>query len=423
MVKERRLEMNIILGHGRRSGEMIVPSSKSHTLRLLICATLTEQMNEIVCPGSCDDIDAAVSCLKALGSDITQEDEGVITVGRFEPGNEAVLNCGESGSALRFFLPLACALGVNTRLYMRGKLPSRPILPLCDALTQNGAEILRYDDYISCRGKLQSGDYILPGNVSSQFISSLLMALPLLEGDSIITVTGRIESAGYIAMTEESLRLSGISFLKEENRYIIPGNQRYSLPKLVRAEPDISAAAFPLCIGALSERGVTVRGIGEKTTQPDGEIISILTAFGALVSFDGNDITVSKGSFSHFKMDASRTPDLVPPLCALAAAAGCDFTAYNCERLSLKESDRISSCIDTINSLGGVAYREDNSIVVKGKIPLPGGIVSSCRDHRIAMMAAVISCGCAGDVIITDGECVAKSYPDFWEQFKKLEEE
>ena len=244
--------MNIALPAGPLTGTVKIPASKSQAHRLLICAALGRAPVTLMCDGLSRDIVATAHCLRAMGAQVETEDDRIL---RLTPGRTeapCLLPCGESGSTLRFLLPVAAALGLNATFCMEGRLPQRPLSPLDGELTRHGVTLTREGDTLTVCGQLQSGHYTLPGNVSSQYISGLLMALPLLTGDSTLTVTGAVESAGYIAMTENALRTAGVAFAKDGWVYRIPGGQTFSLPTELTVEGDWSNAAFFLCAGALS---------------------------------------------------------------------------------------------------------------------------------------------------------------------------
>ena len=254
--------MTAVAAPGPRTGRVTIPASKSQAHRLLICAALGREPVELVCGGPSADILATANCLNALGADIQQTapDRFSVRPVTAAPGTAAQLACGESGSTLRFLLPLVGALGAEGAFVMEGRLPQRPLAPFDAVLKEHGMALEQEGSLLRCGGRLRPGEYTLPGNVSSQYISGLLMALPRLTGDSTLTVTGPMESAGYVAMTEDALRLSGIRFTRDGQSWRIPGGQTCRLPGLCRVEGDWSNAAFFLCAGALSPGGHHRRG-------------------------------------------------------------------------------------------------------------------------------------------------------------------
>ncbi|MBQ7566427.1 MAG: 3-phosphoshikimate 1-carboxyvinyltransferase [Oscillospiraceae bacterium] len=411
--------MNVTIPRGPRSGAVTIPPSKSQAHRLLILAALGAQKTSIVCGGRSDDIDATIRCLRALGAELETRGETIeVTPIRAVPQGECLLDCGESGSTLRFLLPVAAALGANAVFHMAGRLPDRPLAPLDAQLISHGVTLSRDGDTLRCKGRLTAGAYTLPGDVSSQYITGLLLALPLLSGVSTLTVTGKIESAPYIAMTEDALHLAGVGFAKNGDTYTIPGGQRASLPTL-RVEGDWSNAAFFLCMGALSDCGVTVRGLNVSSSQGDRAIVKLLRAFGAQVTEDADAVTVRRGTLRSVTVDAAPIPDLIPAVSVLAAAAEGKTRIENAARLRLKESDRLATTTALLRALGADVTEKPDGLSIRGGL-LRGGEIDSYGDHRIAMSAAVAACACGGGVTVRGAECVKKSYPAFWEDFSRL---
>ncbi len=414
--------MEITLKHGTRYGFAAAPSSKSYAHRLLICAALGEGETQIDCGAVSDDVAATLGCLEALCADISETAEGVITVSPAKRGEgEKALHCGESGSTLRFLLPICGALGEGAVFKMDGSLPERPLAPLSERLCSMGMSIRRDGNLIYCGGQLHAGDYEIRGDVSSQFVSGLLLALPLLDGDSTLTVTGRLESAPYIGMTEAVLSMAGICFSRQGNKYRISGRQSYNLPPVCAVEGDYSGAAFFMCMGALSEKGVRVTKLPAVTMQGDSEIINILRSFGAVVTQGTDCVTVKGAPLRGRVVDASQIPDLVPVIAILASAAQGETRIINASRLRLKESDRLKSTAAMLTSLGGKVRELPDGLVINGTGGLHGGRVNPCGDHRIAMSAAVAALIADGDITLLDYKCTDKSFPRFWESFEKLE--
>lgn len=407
---------------GSRSGKVHIPSSKSQMHRLLICAALGSSETDISFNGMSKDIRATADCLNALGAEIREVSEGVLHVRPITKVPEGLckLPCGESGSTLRFMLPVAGVLGAQAVFLMEGRLPQRPLAPFDAQLTAHGMQLCKENDLLYVSGKLSSGSYTLPGDVSSQYISGLLMALPLAEGNSTLEITGKTESAAYIDMTLDVLRASGVSPAYENNHYQIPGSKTYTLPPSCSAEGDWSNAAFFLSIGALGSKGVTVSGLLESSSQGDSGVLDILRRFGADVKTDAGSITVTGGNLKGIVIDAAPIPDLIPVLSVVAAAAQGDTHVINAARLRLKESDRLATSAGLLRALGGSVEELEEGLIIHGGTPLSGGTADSCNDHRIAMSAAVASCISTNPVEIQGIECTAKSYPRFREDFEKL---
>ncbi len=405
---------------GERYGTVTAPPSKSDAHRLLILAALSDGVCRVKCPCPSDDVLATASCLSALGMPVTFSDGCFTASGRTPAAVPAVCDCGESGSTLRFLIPLAGALGTGAVFVMRGRLPSRPLEPFESLLASRGMIFSRDGNRLFASGKLRSGSYSIRGDVSSQYITGLLLSLPLLSGDSTLEVTGRIESGGYIAMTEEAMRTSGVVFEKHANIYKIPGGQRPALPPFSEAGGDWSGAAFFLCAGALSEKGITVLGLRPGTKQGDAVILDILASFGAEVSADAGSVTVKRGKLRGITLDASGIPDLIPVVSVVASVAEGVTVIKNAGRLRLKESDRLAGTAALIRSLGGGAGVSGDDLIITGKKRLHGGTADSLSDHRLAMSAAVAAFACERPVTVTDPSCVAKSYPGFWDDLESL---
>lgn len=281
---------------GARTGCVRIPASKSQAHRLLICAALGEEKTEVVCDGISADIAATAKCLSALGAKIEEMETGfLVSPIKKVPEGRCDLYCGESGSTLRFLLPIVGALGAQAVFHREGRLPQRPLAPLDSVLKEHGMTLREDGDLLYCSGQLIGGNYTIAGNVSSQYISGLLMALPLLIRDSLLMVSGPLESAAYVAMTEDALQLSKLTISKMGAMWAIPGQQRCHLPKRTVVEGDWSNTAFFLCMGALSKAGVTVEGLNLQSSQGDRGVLDVLRRFGAEVTEHGDAVTVRRG--------------------------------------------------------------------------------------------------------------------------------
>lgn len=389
------------------AGSIAAIPSKSEAHRSLICAALSDSPTVLhMGPGS-EDIEATIRCLNAFGASIRREGENVLVEPIHELPAFCEADCGESGSTLRFLLPVAGALGVDTSFRMHGRLPERPISPLDRELTRGGCELTRPEkNILRIRGKLRPGAYELPGNVSSQYISGMLFALTLLNEESTLAVTGSTESAGYIEMTLQSMAAFGAQIRKTESGFAVPGLGRYASPGSARIGGDWSNAAFWFCVDAIDDCSVQVTGLDKASAQGDRriaeEVQKLLNASGAAV------------------IDAADIPDLIPTLAACACARRQSVEVIRAGRLRIKESDRLLAIARTLNALGGSVTETEEGLIIDGSHPLRGGEVDSFGDHRIAMMAAVASTGCTEDVIIHGAEAVNKSYPGFWADFASL---
>ncbi len=413
-----------IIKEGMRSGSLKIPASKSQAHRLLICAALSGNYSELECDGVSEDIAATINCLNALGADISENGEGVLKirpVSRIKTESEKHLHCNESGSTFRFLLPVACALGETCVFHLKGRLALRPMEPLYNELMKHGINVSFEGDARMASGKMSGGNYNIPGNVSSQYISGLLMALPNLDEDSTLTVEKPIESENYILMTEDALKQAGIVFEKTDNVYKIPGRQRFDMPSVSTVEGDWSSAAFFLCMGALSEKGVLIRGMNMASSQPDKAVIKILKAFGAEIRENNDGIFIKKGNLKGQVIDASGIPDSVPVLSVVAAASDGVTRIINAARLRYKESDRLTAVSKMLSALGADIKENETGLVITGRKRLKGGRTVSFGDHRIAMSAAVAASVCEREVTVEGAECVKKSYVDFWKDFESME--
>ena len=382
-------------------GEITAIPSKSAAHRLLICAALSNGETVIRCDKSSDDIDATVRCLRAMGAEITREGDFFRVIPAPAPAF-AEPDCGESGSTLRFLLPVLCALGQNATIAMHGRLPDRPLEPLWTELISHGAVLKKPShDVISVSGKLSGNRFTVAADVSSQYISGLLFALPLLGGGAI-TLTGKTESAGYIQMTIDALSAFGVTVRwKDDTITVLPGG--YRSPGKAEVEGDWSNAAFWLAADALCGN-IRCTGLAETSSQGDKAVVSAL-----------RDIRAGNAT-----IDASQIPDLVPILAVVAALTPGTTKIVGASRLRLKESDRLQTVREMLTELGGQVTELDDGLVICGKNELSGGTTRSRGDHRIAMAAAIASVGCTGSVVIEDAEAVNKSYPRFFSDFAML---
>lgn len=414
--------MEVKITPRRLGGTIEIIASKSRAHRLLICAALSSAPSILLCNESSEDIDATARCLSALGGKVNRTPSGFAVSPVTSSSEEVWADCGESGSTLRFLLPIIGALGKTVRLKLSGRLPQRPLSPLWEELIKHGMSLsFEKEDVLLCSGKLSGGTYTLPADISSQFISGLLFALPLLEADSTLKLTGKIESAQYIAMTEDAVRTYGIRFTYENNTYSIPGRQKYiyGASETPYVEGDWSNAAFWLTAGALGE-GVTCTGLQMESLQGDKAITHLLASFGAIAAYGETTVSFRHGPMHGIEIDASQIPDLVPILAVAATAAEGTTRIFGAQRLKIKESDRLKTVSDMLSTLGAMITETEDGLIIQGGNPLGGGTISSAGDHRIAMSAAIASMLCSAPVIVEGAQAVNKSYPKFWDHFACL---
>ena len=401
--------------------EVMAPTSKSAAHRALIAAAFADTQTVIRMHLSCADIDATADCLIALGAKITRK-EGTLTVtpvARDRVIRGATLDCGESGSTLRFLLPVCAALGANATFLRRGRLPERPLGPLLDELKRHGLCAQEDGALLKTTGLITAGDYRVAANISSQYITGLLFALSLFDAPSTLTLTGKVESAPYIDMTVAALAQFGAKPTTSEQGEIfeIAGYAKQPLcsPGTLFPEGDFSGAAFPLALGAIGPHPVTVKGLSLPSLQGDSEILSLLSRFGAKVTVDRDAVTVSPAPLYGIEIGAEQIPDLVPILSVVAAAAAGTTHITGAARLRLKESDRLAAVSAFLRVMGANITEEEDGLLIVGTKKLNGGRIDACGDHRIAMSAAVAAALTDEAVVIPNAACVAKSYPTFFE--------
>lgn len=424
-MKNITFDKNTVRIHGRPrlSGEVYCPSSKSAAHRELIAAALSDGPSVLFCRGISKDIRATADCLSALGADIRIDNDLIRVSPIREPVCKATLNCNESGTTLRFMIPLAAFLGVDTTFVCAPGLARRPISVLCDELTRHGVTFPDgYSFPLRMNGKALGGEWRIRGDISSQFISGILLALPLSDIPSTLEVVGRCESLPYINITVGVMLSRGISISGSGSVYSV-NTGKYSsvgseaLPHLI--ESDWSSAAFWLAAGLSSDEGITVHGLKCDSCQGDKAILPLLISAGARIESSDEKIKIRKSSLHSFDCDCSQTPDMVPVLSVCAAIADGESKIRGIERLRLKESDRIESTMAMLTSLGiSSSYSDGIMTVCGGKIRKAS--VNGYNDHRIVMSAAVASCFTDEEIEISDAFAVEKSYPSFFDHFISL---
>lgn len=402
------------------SGTLAGIPSKSAAHRLLLGAALSRGPSRLCAPVFSQDIAATVRCLSALCAQIEPDGTGCAITPVQRP-DRCILDCGESGSTYRFLAPVACALGKRASFALSGKLPQRPMDALWDVLQAHGARIRgRGTACVEAAGPISAGTYRLAGNISSQFFTGLLYALPLLPQDSRLMIDGPLQSKGYLDMTLQTLRAFHIHIRPEESGFFIPGGQEYRPPERLIPEGDWSNAAFWLCAGAVGGSGITITGLKPDSAQADRSVCQLLRRFGAQVEQEGDRVHVAPGVPQAIEVDGADIPDLIPALAIVAAGAEGDTVFRHVSRLRLKESDRVAAICQTLRALGGSAEAGEDALIVHGTGSLRGGAADAWGDHRIAMLAAAASVLCHEPVTITGAQAVAKSYPQFFEHLAAL---
>ena len=402
------------------AGAVKAPASKSIAHRVLICAALAENGTSCIYGiDRSDDIDATIGALRAMGIDIEILQDKINVCGGVK-NNKIKINCGESASTLRFLIPVAAALGIGASFTGEGNLPERPVQLYQKLLAYKGVSINLQGGKLPLivSGKLTAGKFYVPGDISSQFITGLLFALPMLDGDSEIILTSPLESEPYIDITVNVLKIFGIEIYKTCRGYYINGNQRY-LSKAYTVEGDFSQAAFFASAAAINGE-IAVHRLNSFLAQGDYKIIELLGLFGAKIYFDGDVLYAVKGELHGINIDAKNIPDLVPILSVVAAYAKGETVIYNAGRLRFKESDRIHAIYEMLTAIGADVKETGDGLIINGKSKLRGGSVKSFGDHRIAMSAAIASIGTEAGIIIDDMNCIRKSYPAFLDDFLAL---
>ena len=421
--------MNIKITPRSLEGSIKVPPSKSGSHRGIIAAGLSEGKSKIDNLIFSKDIIATLNGMKALGVDYEmiepREEFGTGSVNIKGIGKvqirEHTIDANESGSTLRFLIPIAALDRSKVTFIGKGKLVERPLDTYYDIFKEQDIEYNTSDGNLplTIYGGLKAGKFNIPGNISSQFITGLLFSLPLLKDDSTIIVTSPLESKGYVDLTLEVLDLFGIEVENEDyNKFIVKGNQKY-VKRDYTVEGDYSQSAFWI-VGGILGKSINCTGLNVDSLQGDKAILDIVKKMGADINISEGEIKVNNSDTHGIEIDASQCPDLVPILATLAALSKGTTRIVNAERLRIKESDRLKAMATELNKLGADVVELEDGLEINGKESLNGGIVESWNDHRIAMALAIASTKCTGQVIIQNSEAVKKSYPGFWSDFEKL---
>lgn len=425
------------------SGTVTPPPSKSIAHRLLIAAALADGVSTVRGIAMSQDVEATLRCLTALGGRWKETTPGVLEItgtgGRRAGEDLPRLDCGESGSTLRFFIPIALAVAGGGVFTGHGRLMERPQGPYFDLFREKGISYEQKDGVLTVRGHLEPGEYKLAGNVSSQFFTGLLFALPLLGGPSVIRSTTEVESRDYIAITRQVLETAGVETTCKDNfrTLEITGGTYHPIDETVEA--DWSQAAFWYTAQGLGN-SLTIQGMNPKSIQGDRVMASFAEMLrgeplsgGVTVPILGPASAAPAKPFQpplrpgwttpcvgSVSLPLTYCPDLAPPLAAWGALLNGTLYLKDAGRLRIKESDRLATITAALRALGADVTEEPDRLIINGKPALPGGTVDCANDHRIAMMAAIAATGCTGPVTLLGAECVKKSYPDFWDVYQSL---
>ena len=412
-------------------GEVKIPPSKSMAHRAVICAALGDGVSKVTNIDYSDDIIATIDAMSSLGAKITKKEDYLEVYGikslddesNEQLKSERIIDCNESGSTLRFLVPIAALFDGVNRFVGKGNLGKRPLDTYYNIFDEQGIKYSYKEGILDLKteGKLKSGEFKVKGNISSQFITGLLFTLPILDGDSKVIITTEMESKGYIDLTLSAMRDFGIEIINNNyEEFIIKGNQSYK-SREYRVEGDYSQAAFFLCADALVN-SVVVNDLKLDSLQGDKEVIDILERMGVnLKNKNVGLIGEVNDTLKATIIDGSQCPDIIPVVSLVAALSEGTTEIINAGRLRIKECDRLAAVTSELNKLGAKITEKEDGLIIKGATGLRGGVeVWSHKDHRIAMTLAIASTVCDLPIIIKDYECVSKSYPEFWEDFKNL---
>ncbi len=411
----------VTLHPGRLQGTLAVPPSKSVAHRAIICAALAKGESQVSPVDDSQDMQATLQCMASLGADFTREGRLLRIKGQSRrPEEMAVLNCLESGSTLRFLMPLALILAGGGRFLTSGRLGERPLNPYEALFARQGVAFDKMENGFQVQGSLAPGHFELPGDVSSQFITGLLLALPLLAGDSEILLTTHPESEGYLQLTMDVMKEFGVIVQRPHSlKFLVPGSQSYR-HRDYTVEGDYSQAAVMLCAGALGS-GVVVRGLNPDSHQGDKAVIGLLSQMGAgLVQEDGTCFMKANGLHG-IRMDGGQFPDILPMMALVCCLAKGESRIENAGRLRLKECDRLLATVQELSRLGAAIRAEGDDMVIQGRDAFEGGVfVDSHNDHRMAMMLSIAALHCKAPVRLENPACVKKSWPSYWDDYMAL---
>ncbi len=417
-------------GRSLLGGRVNIPPSKSAAHRALLCAALAGGKSRLGNMAASEDISATMGAMRALGAyaNFDRDSQEVVV----EPGAPVLrgeVDCRESGSLLRFIIPIAAALGGRWRFTGRGRLPERPTGVYADLLPAHGVTFRTQGGLpLEIEGQLTPGTFALPGNISSQFVTGLLFALPLLSEDSEVSLTSPLESSGYVDMTLSVLKDFGITVTPTAQGWRVPGRQRY-LPMEYTVEGDWSQAAFFLNLAALSPTGarLEIAGLSPHSLQGDRACVEVFGGFGLDLHWEAGCLVAQNKHFAQpfgglrgQEIDVSQITDMVPAASVCAALSQGETRMINAGRLRLKESDRLAAMEEAINALGGHAFSTEDQLVIQGVENCSGGVAKGCNDHRVVMALAGAGLRSTGPVRVTDAWSIQKTYPNFYEDLRQI---
>lgn len=407
-------------------GTVEAPSSKSVAHRVMICAALSRCKCRINNVCESNDMEATLGCLEALGANFKREGKTLfLDATDFVRENDErhfTLNCKESGTTLRVIIPICAALGLNVTFVGEGRLPYRPLDEYLSLLPKHGVKCEKGENFLplTISGKLQGEVFEISPKISSQYVTGLLLALSLLKNDTELKLSSALVGSQYVDITLDVMRKFSVNAEKTDNSYFIKGSDSLSPSNSeLTVEGDWSQAAFFLCAGAING-DVTVTGLDINSSQGDKAIVDILRTFGADITVNENSVKVKKSALKGADINATDTPDLVPVVALTSVFCTGDTNIYGVSRLKFKESDRLLSTKDMIESLGGECSYTDDCITIKGQGYLDGGEVNAYNDHRIVMASSVGALVCENETVINEAHAVNKSYTDFFFDYNSL---
>ncbi len=413
--------MNVIITPNKLSGDVIIPPSKSLSHRAIIAASLAEGESVISNVLLSKDILATIDSMRACGATIDIDNDKLYIKGSKAFRKCNIIDANESGSTIRFMIPIALVCGDKITFTGKNNLVNRPLDPFLEIFDRDNIKYNKNDKYLplEVEGALKPGYYPIRGDISSQFITGLLYALPLLDGDSVIEITTNLESKGYIDLTLDILSKFGIEIINEDyHKFYIKGNQKY-MPNDYEIEGDFSQSAFFLVADMLGAH-INLKAMNLSSFQGDKKILDDIKVFGGNVEVNTNYINCIANSINGATIDFSQSPDLGPALTVLASLAKGESNFINASRLRIKECDRITCMKEELNKLGANIKELPDGMIINGVVRLKGNIVDSHNDHRVAMALAMASLKCDGEIKILNAQCVSKSFPHFWEVFEAL---
>lgn len=413
--------MNVIIKPGKLSGDVIIPPSKSLSHRAIIAASLAKGKSIISNVLYSKDIKATIGAMRACGANITEYKDYLEIIGSDVKRVEDVIDANESGSTIRFMIPIALAVNEPITFIGKNHLCKRPLDTFFEIFDNQGIKYSRGEDYLPLKvnGGLKPGEFNIRGDISSQFITGLLYALPLLNGDSVINITTNLESKGYVDLTLDMLNRFGIVIENVDYKsFIIKGNQSYK-PADYTIEGDFSQSAFFLVADTLGA-DITLHAMNKDSHQGDKKIIQDVLDLGGKITFEDDKLKAYPVQTKGCVIDFAQSPDLGPALTVLASLSSGVTEFINAARLRIKECDRITCMKDELAKLGAKIEENPDGMVITGVDKLTGGVVDSHNDHRVAMAIAMASLKSTGDIKIINAECVSKSYPNFWEVFESI---